>query len=751
MRGERTRRGDCAGKLYVRVLGGYLIGADDDLRAVDCCVALEEDEAEERLSGCLLVEIRFIQTRTKDRSAGAALHEAIKNGQVKLVEIIINALRRKMQVKALTWRPSTEDGMNAYELAARHGQTRVLEALLRNTSSSAWSAWTNSSPPKGLTALHMAVLGNSASSAQALLDHARKQELTTSLFDSGGFDYLQELGGSGLERHRSLASHAKNIMLKATDDEGRTPFALACGMELPRDPMLVVLSLSQLGAGIAATDNKGNTPLMAAIFAGQSAVACALLEMTEDGPPGVSISRACPNMPNKEGLRPLHIAARKGDIVVVKALLEAGALSALRSSAGSTPLHLAARHGHLEVAKALIDWPMQFAVTEEEQYLADKQRRARRRLTRNASSRSSDEDLDAEVRAQIEADASLAAAVAAMEEGSYSRFYGFLGQEEESSAASRLRARQRHEAFTAHAMVDDTGSSARFQRLRRAKTRFSRLVGRMRQRRQPVPTSPPTSSSSSLEGGIEIEASTPESSAPATDENSPREPTSGADASAGEENQALGSRERNNSDATFIATDDEEEHEDDEVPLGAGAAMSSDADHAAPEGDSDYFGGVTKIKEEKVKFKGVSRREALAHRDPGVDAVEWSTWLTPAEIAEREGHPDVYNYLRSFLEPETNGSSGEGAGNSVAKQKPEAPAVSSASKDHDGLPPTHGHVKGPQEATSTPQPRKSAVAAVAAVDDDHDDEGMDTFLGPAETEIGTDEYYEYPFMDADSA
>ena len=52
-------------------------------------------------------------------------------------------------------------------------------------------------------------------------------------------------------------------------------------------------------------------------------------------------------------LRPLHVAAGKGDMGPLIALIAAGADLDVTSYNGATPLHLAARQGHASVIEAL--------------------------------------------------------------------------------------------------------------------------------------------------------------------------------------------------------------------------------------------------------------------------------------------------------------------------------------------------------------------------------------------------------------
>ena len=52
---------------------------------------------------------------------------------------------------------------------------------------------------------------------------------------------------------------------------------------------------------------------------------------------------------------PLHLAAAKGHLDVVRVLIDAGVGKETGSSMGRTPLHLAATHGHMEVVLFLLE------------------------------------------------------------------------------------------------------------------------------------------------------------------------------------------------------------------------------------------------------------------------------------------------------------------------------------------------------------------------------------------------------------
>jgi ankyrin repeat protein len=57
---------------------------------------------------------------------------------------------------------------------------------------------------------------------------------------------------------------------------------------------------------------------------------------------------------NQEGDTQLHLAARNGNVAMVKVLTEFGANASLQNKAGETPLHVAAKTGNVEILQALL-------------------------------------------------------------------------------------------------------------------------------------------------------------------------------------------------------------------------------------------------------------------------------------------------------------------------------------------------------------------------------------------------------------
>jgi ankyrin repeat protein len=112
------------------------------------------------------------------------------------------------------------------------------------------------------------------------------------------------------------------------------------------------------GAAIDAQSDRGETPLILAILAGNDAVAELLIEQ------GAAIDGR-----NAGGFTPLHAAAYAGDAAIAEDLLDRGAdVNDAENKAGVTPLFPAIEEDHAEVAELLIARGADLSVMERHDY-----------------------------------------------------------------------------------------------------------------------------------------------------------------------------------------------------------------------------------------------------------------------------------------------------------------------------------------------------------------------------------------------
>ncbi|CAM9898082.1 unnamed protein product, partial [Discosporangium mesarthrocarpum] len=110
-----------------------------------------------------------------------------------------------------------------------------------------------------------------------------------------------------------------------------------------------IVELASWGADLEARDGAGDTVLALAVEHAAQACVDHLVSGGAGGAPMVDLER-----PGARGRTPLHVAARRGSLGLVAALLKAGAKVRARDRSGATPVHLAARNGHVPALEALL-------------------------------------------------------------------------------------------------------------------------------------------------------------------------------------------------------------------------------------------------------------------------------------------------------------------------------------------------------------------------------------------------------------
>uniref|UniRef100_A0A3Q1CFI9 Ankyrin 2a, neuronal n=1 Tax=Amphiprion ocellaris TaxID=80972 RepID=A0A3Q1CFI9_AMPOC len=227
-----------------------------------------------------------------------------------------------------------QNGLNALHLAAKEGHKDLVEELLQRGAS------VDSSTKKGNTALHIASLAGQKEVVRLLVNrgadvNAQSQNGFTPLYMAAQENHLEVV--------RYLLENEGNQSI-ATED-GFTPLAIA----LQQGHNSVVSLLLE-------HDTKGKVRLPALhIAARKDDTKSAALLLQNDHNADVQ---------SKDGLTPLHCAARSGHDPAVEILLERGAPILARTKVffkillqdtnGLSPLHMSAQGDHIECVKLLL-------------------------------------------------------------------------------------------------------------------------------------------------------------------------------------------------------------------------------------------------------------------------------------------------------------------------------------------------------------------------------------------------------------
>ena len=274
-------------------------------------------------------ERRKVDLNAQDNSGMSLLHCAVKNKQDAIVTYLV-------RVRACTPKTQMKNGTSPVFDAAKSGTAEQVKLLLT------FGADPNAATTSGLTALHQAA--------------AR-----------GNLDMVKELVQAGAE-------------VNAITKEGRTPIFYAA----ERGKASTVSFLLDKKAEINLADEKGITPLILAARSGNAALVKFLVvnkkanfaATAKDGTTALIAGAKTPEivkflaekMPNVNGVDPdgntvLHLCAENADEETIRKLLYYGAKEDLPNKKGETPILLAARAGNVDMVKRLLN--MNVKVTKE--------------------------------------------------------------------------------------------------------------------------------------------------------------------------------------------------------------------------------------------------------------------------------------------------------------------------------------------------------------------------------------------------
>jgi len=321
----------------------------------------------------------------RDGSGAAPLHEAVRSGWLEGAELLLKGGAD----------PNVLDGFKNSPLhiaLPEEGRDAGVALLLR------YGADPSLKDLNGNTPLHVAVqVGYPVSMIQALIDaqapvnaansagdtplhvslRAKRYELAGALIRGGADLYLVNGRNesplsvaveSGIE---ALEVTVTESNVKARDNFGNGPLAIAVGLKAPPDAVALLIAK---GADVNARNNAGDSALHVAVRSGLRAQGEALLLAKADifsanvrGESPLSLALTARGGPadwlftpasivsrDSNGDTPLHHAARRNLAETLDFLLSKGAALDAQNSAGESPLHVAAMADSAEAARRLM-------------------------------------------------------------------------------------------------------------------------------------------------------------------------------------------------------------------------------------------------------------------------------------------------------------------------------------------------------------------------------------------------------------
>jgi ankyrin repeat protein len=226
------------------------------------------------------------------------------------------------------------DGATALMIASEYGQLSIVRQLLAQEHLDLAAMRT----PDGATALHLAAAFGNLDIVKAILERPEAARLTAQKNRSGQ---------TAAEIARKLGFNDISSTLDLSVDRGRPALIAFCAAARDGHTDEVARLLEREPALLNESQPSGYTALMFAVVHGQGDVVRQLLAQE-----GVEVATAR----KSDGATALHIAALRGDMAVVEAILnrpEARELAVKKDRWGSAAISWAAELGHLGVVEAL--------------------------------------------------------------------------------------------------------------------------------------------------------------------------------------------------------------------------------------------------------------------------------------------------------------------------------------------------------------------------------------------------------------
>ncbi len=291
-----------------------------------------------------LVRANVLRISIADGDGNTPLHHACAHGHLHIICYLCDEAKHPLTI-------SNKKGETPLHIAAKHCHTAVVKYLIDEKHCDP----AGKDGRVGSTPLHLAAksgcldivkyLANEKACNIESKTYSKNRKRHVSI--SSGRTPLHYACFGGQKAVVEYLIHKQTCNPRCTDDDGLTPFHLAC-QEGHLDIVLFFLELSMPEFNTLTTED-GRTLMHCAALCGNPEVLKQLAENTE-----------CDlNAVDSEGRTAVHYAARNGCMDTVKMLVEEMKCNVnCVDNAGVTPLHLAAKFGRLETVQYLFSNPL---------------------------------------------------------------------------------------------------------------------------------------------------------------------------------------------------------------------------------------------------------------------------------------------------------------------------------------------------------------------------------------------------------
>ena len=249
-----------------------------------------------------------------DPNDGVSLHTACKHGNLNMAKTLLD------HGASVNDNSVDVDGNTPLDLAAK---SETMQALFKDID--------NIKNKDGRTPLHIACVCGNLGRIKLLIKHGARVNVKD-IRDS------TPLSLAVLHNHTSIVSTLMSEF--GCDPNDGVSLHTAC----VHGNLSMVKTLIERGANVNGRDAHGNTPLhMTARYERKKTMQALLNYLTCD-----------PNIKNKEGRSPLHVACICGNLDGVKLLIKHGARVNVKDIHDSTPLSLAVLNNHTSIVSALV-------------------------------------------------------------------------------------------------------------------------------------------------------------------------------------------------------------------------------------------------------------------------------------------------------------------------------------------------------------------------------------------------------------